>query len=150
MVHFGSELPERTAPPLHGCPVDLTTAQPNSASSRKDLLRDHANRSAPSRMRWREKAAFFHHEDECYLRFLIPPGSRVLDIGCGIGDTLAALAPSYGVGIDFSSAQIDIARRRHPNLAFVEGDAEDPATFSAIEGPFDFILVLDTIGSLDD
>lgn len=150
MVHFGSELPERKASLLVGCPVDLTAARPASASSRKDQLRDHADRSAASRVRWREKAAFFHREDECYLRFLIPPGSRVLDIGCGIGDTLAALAPSHGVGIDFSSAQIDIARHRHPNLAFVEGDAEDPATFSAVEGPFDFILVLDTIGSLDD
>ncbi|AWL99204.2 bifunctional class I SAM-dependent methyltransferase/glycosyltransferase family 2 protein [Bradyrhizobium amphicarpaeae] len=128
----------------------MKAARPGSSSSRKDLLRDHADRSATSRIRWREKAAFFHREDECYLRFLIPPGSRVLDIGCGIGDTLAALAPSYGVGIDFSSAQIDIARQRHPDLAFVEGDAEGPTTFSAIEGPFDFILVLDTIGSLDD
>lgn len=121
-----------------------------SISSRKALLRDHANRFAESRAGWREKAAFFHDEDERYLRFLIPPGSRVLEIGCGIGDTLAALKPSYGVGIDFSPAQVDIARRRHPGLRFVEGDAEDSATFSGVEGPFDFILVLDTIGSLDD
>lgn len=150
MASFSSELPEHKASCLHGWPLGLTGAPNPSASPRKALLRDHADRSATSRIRWREKAAFFHQEDECYLRFLIPPGSRVLDIGCGIGDTLAALAPSHGVGIDFSSAQIDIARRRHPNLEFVEGDAEDPATLTAVEGPFDYILVLDTIGSLDD
>jgi SAM-dependent methyltransferase len=102
------------------------------------------------RVAWREKNSFFHDEDERYLRFLIPAGSRVLEIGCGVGDTLASLAPSHGVGIDFCRRQIGIARQRHPDLNFVEGDAEDPATLEALQGPFDYILVLDTIGSLED
>jgi SAM-dependent methyltransferase len=150
MIEVSSELPEPGASIRLGCAANPAAAQPRSASSRKALLREHADASATSRVSWRQRAAFFHTEDERYLRFLIPPGSRVLEIGCGIGDTLAALAPSHGVGLDFSSQLLDIARRRHPDLAFVEGDAEDPATFAAIEGPFDFILVLDTIGSLDD
>ncbi|MGK3859550.1 class I SAM-dependent methyltransferase, partial [Enterococcus faecium] len=74
----------------------------------------------------------------------------MLEIGCGIGDTLAALEPSQGVGLDFSPSLIDIARARHPNLKFFVGDAEDPAAIAALGGPFDYILVLDTIGSLDD
>ncbi|WP_315781586.1 bifunctional class I SAM-dependent methyltransferase/glycosyltransferase family 2 protein [Bradyrhizobium sp. SZCCHNPS1003] len=119
-------------------------------SPRKAAILDHANDFADARASWRDKAAFFHSEDACYLRFLIPPGSRVLEIGCGLGDTLASLAPSYGVGIDFSEKQIKIARSRHPELTFILGDAEDPATLAAASGPFDVILVLDTIGSLDD
>ncbi|WP_315777264.1 MULTISPECIES: bifunctional class I SAM-dependent methyltransferase/glycosyltransferase family 2 protein [unclassified Bradyrhizobium] len=119
-------------------------------SPRKAAILDHANDFADARAGWRDKAAFFHSEDACYLRFLIPPGSRVLEIGCGLGDTLASLAPSYGVGIDFSEKQIKIARSRHPELTFILGDAEDPATLAAASGPFDVILVLDTIGSLDD
>jgi len=119
-------------------------------SPRKAGILDHADRIARDRVAWREKNSFFHDEDERYLRFLIPPGSRVLDIGCGIGDTLASLAPSHGLGIDFCSKQIAIARQRHPGLMFVEGDAEDPATLAALQGPFDYILVLDTIGSLED
>ncbi|WP_316230035.1 bifunctional class I SAM-dependent methyltransferase/glycosyltransferase family 2 protein [Bradyrhizobium sp. SZCCHNR1051] len=119
-------------------------------SPRKAAILDHANDFADARASWRDKAAFFHSEDACYLRFLIPPGSSVLEIGCGLGDTLASLAPSYGVGIDFSEKQIKIARSRHPELTFILGDAEDPATLAAATGPFDVILVLDTIGSLDD
>src|SRR5437667_8707767 len=34
--------------------------------------------------------------------FYCPPGKRVLEVGCGQGDLLAALKPEYGVGIDFS------------------------------------------------
>jgi SAM-dependent methyltransferase len=117
---------------------------------RKAAIRAHVEAVADTRAGWRDRNAYFHREDERYLRFLIPPGARVLDIGCGIGDTLASLQPSYGVGIDFSGAQLAIARQRHPGLNFIEGDAEDPATLAAAGGPFDFILVLDTIGSLDD
>ncbi|MGL9617791.1 glycosyltransferase [Bradyrhizobium sp. U531] len=119
-------------------------------SARKAVILDHADRIAADRVTWREKNRFFHEEDERYLRFLIPPGSRVLDIGCGIGDTLASLAPSHGVGVDFCRKQTAIARQRHPDLTFVEGDAEDTATLDALQGPFDYILVLDTIGSVED
>ena len=74
----------------------------------------------------------------------------MLELGCGIGDTLAALEPSYGVGIDFSPAMIEQARSSHPGIIFHVGDVEDAATYAALEGPFDYILIADTIGSLDD
>ncbi|WP_315831431.1 glycosyltransferase [Bradyrhizobium prioriisuperbiae] len=119
-------------------------------SSRKAAILAHSETFAASRGDWRARARFFHDEDETYLRFLIPEGARVLDIGCGTGDTLAALKPSYGVGVDFSPAMIAQARVRHPELTFHLGDAEDPATITALEGPFDYILVLDTIGAVDD
>ncbi|MGN6285711.1 MAG: glycosyltransferase [Afipia sp.] len=105
---------------------------------------------AATRANWRERAAFFHREDEAYLRFLIPKGARVLEIGCGIGDTLAALEPSHGVGLDISPAMIAEAAGRHPELIFHTGDAEDAAVLEKLGGPFDFILVQDTIGSLED
>jgi len=117
---------------------------------RKEQILAHSEKYAASRPEWRSKAAFFHREDEAYLRFLIPKNARVLEIGCGIGDTLAALEPAYGVGIDFSPALIDVARSRHPEFRFVVGDAENSETIASVEGPFDYILVLDTIGSLDD
>jgi SAM-dependent methyltransferase len=126
------------------------TQSPAPVSPRKAAILAHSEKYAAERPIWRNKAEFFHREDEAYLRFLIPRNSRVLEIGCGIGDTLAALEPSVGTGVDFSPALIELARRMHPELTFHVGDAEDPATIAALGGPFDYILVLDTIGSLDD
>jgi hypothetical protein len=45
---------------------------------------------------------------------------------------------------------IEVARARHPDLRFQIGDAEDPATIATVGEIFDFILVHDPIGSLDD
>jgi SAM-dependent methyltransferase len=122
----------------------------SSNTPRKTAILAHFEKYAASRAEWVRRAAFFHREDEAYLRFLIPPGMRVLEIGCGIGDTLAALQPSFGVGLDFSPAMIDVAVKRHPNLRFHVGDVEDPATIAAIGETFDYILVQDTIGLLVD
>ena len=55
-------------------------------------------------------------------RFLVRPGLRVLELGCGTGDLLAALDPEYGVGVDFSPEMIEIAKSRHPDLSFIEAD----------------------------
>jgi SAM-dependent methyltransferase len=107
-------------------------------------------KQAAARARWRRKAAFFHAEDTAYLQFLIPSGQRVLDLGCGAGETLAALEPSYGLGIDLSPHLIEQAQRSYPNLEFRSGNIEKRETIGAIKGPFDYILVLDTFGELED
>jgi len=53
-------------------------------------------------------------------------GERVLDVACGTGTSTAALAKRGArvVGVDFSAGMIAEARRRHPDLEFVEGDAQ--------------------------
>lgn len=119
-------------------------------SSRKQAILESSNRLAGERQAYRRRAAFFHGEDLRYLRFLIPEGLRVLEIGCGTGDTLAGLRPSYGLGIDFSAGMIEEAKKLHPELDFRVGDAEDPDFVKSLLGPFDIILIVDTIGSLDD
>jgi len=94
--------------------------------------------------------AAYREDDRKFTRFLIPPGKRVLELGCGRGDLLAALEPSYGVGVDFGARTIAKAKELHPNLHFVLGDAEDPTTLAGIEGPFDYIVIADTIGMFED
>src|SRR6266704_1587829 len=88
--------------------------------------------------------ASYREDDRKFMRFLIPPGKRVLELGCGSGGLLAALEPSYGVGVDFSARTIAKAKALYPGLNFVLGDAEDPATLAGIKGPFDYIVIADT------
>ena len=84
------------------------------------------------------------------MQFVVPAGARVLEIGCGTGDLLARLRPSYGVGADLSVRMVETARNNYPDLNFVEGDAEADDFILGLEGPFDYIVLSDTIGYLDD
>ena len=120
-----------------------------SSQRKRDLL-DHFETNGDELDRWRRFNAAYHADDLKFMRFLIPPGKRVLELGCGRGDLLAALQPSYGVGIDFGAETIARATARHRGLRFVLGDAEDPQTLAGLEGPFDYIVIADTIGMFED
>lgn len=54
------------------------------------------------------------------------PGERVLDVACGTGTSTAAIAKrgAKAIGLDFSKGMIEEARRRHPSLEFIDGDAQ--------------------------
>jgi SAM-dependent methyltransferase len=119
-------------------------------SARQQQLREQFDRLAPDRNRWIEVNRYFYDTDRAYMRFLVPPGKAVLEIGCGTGELLAALRPARGVGIDLSAAMIDVARDNHPGFEFHVGNAEDPALLGAIGGPFDFVILSDTIGYVED
>jgi SAM-dependent methyltransferase len=123
---------------------------PGDMSARKRRIRQLADASAPERRKWLSRGAFFHAEDMRYLKFLIPEGARVLELGCGTGDLLAALKPSFGVGVDFSAGMIGEARKAHPDLTFLVGDIEDAHFVRSLPGPFDFIVIIDALGALDD
>ena len=77
-------------------------------------------------------------------------GMRVLDLGCGLGDRLAALKPATGIGVDFSAPTIEIAQRRHPGLDFRVGDVEDAASYAGLDGTFDYILLADILADCYD
>src|SRR5579859_7593441 len=70
----------------------------------------------------RPASAYYYKRLAEIYRYLIPRQSRVLELGCGRGDLLAALEPSLGVGIDFSPTLLKQAVQRHPELSFVQGD----------------------------
>ena len=116
----------------------------------KRKILENAERMAADREKWISKNASYYEDDRRYLGFLVPEGSRVLDLGCGTGSLLASLKPLRGVGIDFSPAMIDFARQRHPDLEFTLGDIEDAATIGEIQGDFDFVIISDTIGMVED
>lgn len=92
-------------------------------------------------------AAYYHCRLEEIYRFLIPQGGRVLELGSGRGDLLAALAPARGVGVDFSSAHVAAARAKHPTLVFHEADVHD---YDAAGETFDFIILSDLLNDVWD
>jgi len=115
-------------------------------------IRDWADRSSQIREDWNQKTAYFQKLDEDYLKFLIPPGSRVLALGCGLGSALAAIRPDKGVGIDISEKKIEAARRLCPDMEFHIGNMEDPEVMNLAErsGPYDIILLSDSLGYVWD
>jgi ubiquinone/menaquinone biosynthesis C-methylase UbiE len=80
-------------------------------SPRKNLIRRLNDEFSGERNRWLNRAAFFQSEDIPYLKFLVPDGLRVLELGCGTGRLLTALKPSFGLGVDISERMITQARK---------------------------------------
>ncbi|HEY2951978.1 MAG TPA: glycosyltransferase [Verrucomicrobiae bacterium] len=94
----------------------------------------------------RELTRHYHRLLQGYFRFFVPPNVRVLELGCGLGDLLAAVQPRHSVGVDFSPQMIAAAKARHPELRFEVADA---ASFEAGE-EFDYILASDLVNDLPD
>ncbi|MBV9325041.1 MAG: glycosyltransferase [Chloroflexi bacterium] len=96
----------------------------------------------------RDYSGVYHQRLIEVYRSVVAPNQRVLEIGCGQGDLLAALEPSVGVGIDFSGEMLRRAARRHPDLRFVQADAH---TLDLTGGQtFDAIVLSDVVNDLWD
>ncbi|MCI0552078.1 MAG: bifunctional class I SAM-dependent methyltransferase/glycosyltransferase family 2 protein [Anaerolineae bacterium] len=96
---------------------------------------------------WRGMGQWYHKRLEEIYCFLVSPGLSVLEIGCSDGNLLAALKPSRGIGVDFSSEMIRRAKERHPELEFIHADAHD---LSEIKETFDVIILSDLVNDLWD
>jgi SAM-dependent methyltransferase len=109
---------------------------------------DHHDGLEASRRRHR----YYYDTLTRILRMRVPPGLRVLDLGCGSGHLLSALQPAYGVGVDVAAAAIRTARETYgcDELRFLEGDAADAAVLSRAGGPFDVILLVNIVTHLTD
>ena len=107
---------------------------------------DYWNRFAREIPRWQPFRRYYQQQIARLFAFSVPPGLRVLEIGCGTGDLLAAMRPAHGVGIDFSPEMIRLARERYPEMHFVEANAH---TFDLGER-FDVILCSDLFNDLWD
>ena len=113
---------------------------------RKADLVEFMNAQAPFSETWKRKNRYYHNSLERILRFHVPAGSSVLEVGCGTGELLHALAPKRGVGVDISPRTVEIACSRYPDLTFLEGDAQD----LPLSETFDYIILSDLVGYLED
>lgn len=118
----------------------------------KQKIQDYFEQIAPELDPWSDRNRYYYQDLERLHRFLVPPQSRVLEIGCGTGNLLAAVAAKVGVGIDFAPTVVAIARSKYPQLQFFCLDAETlkPEALSSAGPPFDVILLSGVLGYLSD
>jgi SAM-dependent methyltransferase len=86
------------------------------------------------------------HSDELLRRRPFPAGARVLDVGCGFGDTTQRIAAHVtpggeAVGVDCARGFIDIAAREAReasirNASFLVADAQS----DDLGGPYDYVF----------
>jgi demethylmenaquinone methyltransferase/2-methoxy-6-polyprenyl-1,4-benzoquinol methylase len=79
-------------------------------------------------------------------------GGSTLDVACGSGKLTAELAKLAGpagrvIGLDFSRRMLEVSRREHPGLEFLEGDA---LNLPFDEGSFDASTIAFGLRNLAD
>ena len=111
-------------------------------------IQDHFDRIASSYDDYKRRNWYYYRRLKTLLQRFIPPGKRVLEVGCGTGEVLVCLAPSFGVGIDVSSNMIEIARKKHTGkrMRFITADI---VSFRA-KKEFDYLCMADVVEHLSD
>ena len=121
--------------------VGYTAKNVAKAASYRDNRIAHWNRYRRLR-----SSNYYHRRLAEIYRFLIPPGQRILELGCAEGDLIASLEPSTGIGVDFSPEMIARARTRHPEIELILQDVQE----LELRGTFDYIIVSDLVNELWD
>ncbi len=120
----------------------------STAARYAEQRRAHWDAVAQKMDSWSSWGRFYARRLSKIYRFLIPPGQRVLELGCGTGDLLASLMPGYGLGIDLSPEMVARAKENHLHLEFIAADAH---TLDLGErGSFDYIILSDLVNDLYD
>jgi SAM-dependent methyltransferase len=97
------------------------SGDPGTAGS---MLSKHSDAVAPDWDRWRARNRFFHERVREIVVGSVAPGHRVLDIGSGTGDTLAAVQPAENLGLNLGEKLNDLASRKYPLLQFASFSAD--------------------------
>jgi SAM-dependent methyltransferase len=112
----------------------------------RNLIHKYFEQLAPKRDKWKKRNRFYHKTLQKHFSFIIPEGSKVLELGCGTGDLLNSVKPSVGVGVDFSEKMVSIAKEKYPGLEFHVADAVDYKS----DVKFDYVILSDLLSSLWD
>ena len=113
----------------------------------KSKLIDYFNTNAASAYKWHKRNRYYYDELTSFFRFNIEPDVNVLEIGSGTGDILNAVRPKKGVGLDLSPAVVGFAKKKYPELYFMEGDIDRGIYLNET---FNYIILSDLIGYLED
>lgn len=103
-------------------------------------------RQAPDLLTWRNRNLYYYRDVEALCRFLVPAGTRVLEVGSGLGYVLDAVQPEWGLGVDISAAAVEFAKTTFPQLEFRVEDAEA----MCLAQTFDHVLLINSVSYIQD
>ena len=139
----------------HASPEQCTSGSETwgtaALEQRRKRTRDHLARIAPRRESWIKHNSYYYKLLGRLLQFLVEPQKKVLSVRCDTGNTLAAVRPSQGKGVDICAEIVEIARQRNPSLSFAVA-FPDKDEFRQAFSPgemFDYILFNDIGDTVD-
>ena len=107
---------------------------------------DFFEKAAPTQAAYRQRHRYYWDEILHYCDYFSNEELSVLEVGCGTGELIGRIRGRRRVGIDYSPAMIEQARRQFPQVQFEVMNAHElpPAE------RFDLILISNVVGYLDD
>lgn len=95
---------------------------------------------------WKRRSHYYHSAVKSAVAEVVPPGRRVLEVGCGTGDVLASLRPGEGLGIDISRRMVRLAASKYPALRFRVHDLRS----EPLGERFPFVVAVDVVEHVED
>ncbi len=109
----------------------------------KEYTEEHANNYDA----WHARNKYYYQSLERWFQFIVPPETRVFELGMGDGSLIASLRPSRMAGIDISGSMIAKAEKQHPDGTWIEGDA---AKYVPQDERFDYVIGADFLSYAED
>ena len=107
---------------------------------------EYFEKQAQVRAKSRKQHSYYWNDITYFCNYFAHEDLSILEIGCGTGELLNDIKGKRKVGIDFSPAMIDIAKKQFPAIEFHCMPAEN----IIIEEKFDLIILSNLIGHLED
>lgn len=107
---------------------------------------EYFEKQAAKRAGIRKKHSYYWNDITGFCNYFAHEELSVLEVGCGTGELLNDIKGSRKVGIDFSLAMIEVAKKQFPSLEF-HCMAAEHITF---DEKFDLIILSNLIGHLED
>lgn len=96
--------------------------------------------------KWHRVNRAYHQDLEKICQQLVPLHSRVLELGCELGNLLDSVQPRYGLGVHPNPQLVQQAQEAYPHLNFQTGNLETFAT----QQYFDYIILANTLSYVEN
>ena len=89
----------------------------NTISFRNRWIK-HSDALPPTYSKYQNRFKYYRKDNIRYFNYFLTGSNSILEIGCGIGDTINSLKGSRKKGIGFSPKMIEYAQKSYPKLDF--------------------------------